>query len=178
MHAFIEILCEHMGVVRAGPLAHRHGDPYVATCFFRITTDDAGQKTAELIGLTDHVDIALVRAAKRALNEADFRVTWKRLKDDPYTLTDSPEGNKMHVQKIKAPHANDAIKASKPDWPTIKATTLAMIDQVDAGHYTIDAIGQVDPNNNSHADEQAAIQAIRSLKPNQSILWFVRGEQS
>jgi hypothetical protein len=85
---------------------------------------------------------------------------------------------RMHIKKIKAPHAKDAPRDvnGKPDWSVVKAAMTAMTDQIDAGHYSFDDGGQVDSANGSHDDEKALMKALRGMRTNQRLLWFVRGE--
>lgn len=83
------------------------------------------------------------------------------------------------ADKVSLPHAGQHGSKgvdAKPDWQIVKATALTAIDQIDAGHYTMDALGQVEKANGSKEDEQRAMQAMRGMKANQQFLWFIRGE--
>lgn len=83
------------------------------------------------------------------------------------------------ADKVRIPHAGKSAKRDqmgKPDWPQARAIIQGVLPQFDSGHYTLDNIGQVDTANKSRDDEKDLMQAMRGLKPNQRLLWFVRGE--
>lgn len=83
------------------------------------------------------------------------------------------------ADKITLPHAGHAKKKderSKIDWAHAKPIVLVAVDQFDAGHYTMDDMGQVDTSDGDKHDERELMQAVKTLKPNQRLLWFVRGE--
>ena len=174
---FVNWLCEHVCIVRTGPEARKMGDPYEEA----VTGVFDPRGFVKLQGFSGKASMAHVRAAMKVINDAGFDVQWERAGSNPRLLvqTEGVQGRQtMKVQKIKPPHGRDVPRTTvgKPDWSAMRATIAAMDQQFDAGHYTMDDCGQVDPSNGTNADEKAAQHALRNLKSNQVFCWFVRGE--
>ena len=164
-------------LVRVGPEAEKFGDPYLYTC--PVEWRD-GVWTLVAYPNPPPTPEALKAAARAFAAMGYGEIAYERLGENGRVVRLFTEDGVtiMRHEKINAPHVRDTPRdhAGKPDWQTIKAVTLAMIDQVDSGHYTMDDGGQVDSANGSHDDERALMKAMRGLKSNQRLLWCVRGE--
>lgn len=165
-------------LVRAGPDAEQFGDIYLYTCPAELRD---GVPTLIAYPTRSPTAEALEAAAQAFAREGYREIHFERFGDRPHLTRLTFEANgeiSMKHEKIRAPHVREVPRGpnNKPDWATVKATNEKMVEQIDAGHYTIDDGGQVDSANNSHDDEKALMKAMRGLKPNQRLLWFVRGE--
>lgn len=173
----------HFGNIRVGENCDKWSAPYDARCNVDNTGDlavieaYAGAYSEE----RRNVVIGLVN------RETGKRVLFDRLVPGRPAVTyvqseTGPFGEGkiiMHVQKMKAPHAGRDTKKDahgKPDPEQVEQVTLAMIEQRKAGHYTYDAMGQVNSANGSRDDEKTLMAAMRGMKPNQKLIWLLRGE--
>lgn len=76
MKAFVELWCEHAGIVRVGPQAAEFGDPYSWALAFRI-----GGGAATFEGLCFSPPVAAMRAAFRAVEDRGLKVRWERCRN-------------------------------------------------------------------------------------------------
>ena len=75
MKAFVQLWCDHAGIVRVGPEAEKYGDPYRYALPFRI---ENGRATFE--GLCFTGPISAAKAAIKAVEAIGLKVRWERRK--------------------------------------------------------------------------------------------------
>ncbi len=107
MPAFVEKLCEHVGIVRSGPDAHVFGDPYLRSLTYAIEDGYAVPKGYADAGFSP----AEYREAIRAINLATGKlVAYDRAKT-PYRTVQIDPGQTKGKIIMQKHHVNEARKA-------------------------------------------------------------------
>lgn len=77
MKAFVEHLCEHCCIVRAGPNTEKYGDPwdYAVTVLIRGRTG-----IIKALASDGKMTVAHAKAAFNALKQIGLSATWERIK--------------------------------------------------------------------------------------------------
>jgi len=142
MYAFVEWLCEHALIVRAGPDALNHGDPFIAS----VTAKVEGSR-AHLKGVAGSMSTALARAIIAAVNREGLTCEWDRLGDDPYRLIQSLEGaNGGQIKMSKHPKVGHEKKNAhgETDQNDVLAGALHFITLLAAGKCKIEPVSEGD----------------------------------
>ncbi len=151
MPAFVEKLCEHVGVVRVGPDAHVFGDPYRYAFIYVIENGYAVCK-----GLADAgFNPAEYREAIQAINHATGKLASYDRAKTPYRTVQKDLG--QTEGKIIMHKAHEAIKADGTvDHVKVAEGAAYWMQQIQSGAYKLITGGEAE------------------LGGGNTLIWFVR----
>lgn len=82
LHGFIEIICEHAGVIRAGPTCHTYGDPYELAVAYSVSGRSAIIKG--LVSSDRKFSREYLNLTRKLLADIGLEPEWERYKATPH----------------------------------------------------------------------------------------------
>lgn len=162
MRAFTEHLCDHVLIVRAGPLAERFGDPFVSSCM--------GSKDGKIVTLKAYAESPtpeMTKAAARAILADGFEeVHLDRAGQNPRRLVFTKgENGEIRMSKVKKEAIRPVKDIFKADGTlNVPEATFGLahaMGQDAAGHISI-----THGSATEHANADGSVDVVIKFKRN------------